>query len=398
MYPRLFSVTSLPLSQSFFFFGPRSTGKTTLIGNYLEQFPEMQKMIYNFLKSDDFLRLHTQPSLLRKEIEAHLKKLKSHILQVHLDEVQKIPLLLDEVHYLIEKYPNKIRFILSGSSARKLKKGGANLLGGRAWEKHLHPLSLLEIGNDFQLNDVVQYGSLPPIISQDLQFKSERLKAYVNTYLREEIQEEALTRRLDSFHRFLEVAAYNQGELINTSNIAQEASVPRKTVNSYYQILEDTLVGFFLPSWGQQLSRKDLISHGKFYFFDNGVVSALTKNLSTPIAPKSSLFGKLFESYCINEFRRIHDYKGTEHKLGFFRTRSGLEIDLVQEKHGKIRAIEIKASQTISKNQIRHLTKFEEEFKEAELIVLAPLPRPFDLGKIQCLPFDEFFKQEWETS
>lgn len=319
---------------------------------------------------------------------------KDGILQVHLDEVQKIPALLDEVHFLIEKYQNKIRFLLSGSSARKLKRGGANLLAGRAWYKKLFPLSLLELLDDFSLNDALRFGTLPTVVNKTKEEKVQQLKAYVNTYLKEEIQAEAVTRRIDNFHRFLEAAAYCHGELVNLTKIGSEASLPRKSVSSYYQILEDTLVGFFLQPWGHRVSRKDLVTHGKFYFFDNGIVNTLTQNLTGEFPTKSTVFGKLFESYCILEFIRIHEYKNTEHKIGFFRTRGGLEIDLIEEQQGKIRAIEIKSSESISKDQLRGLKIFAEEFPQAKLILVCRIPRPLQIDGIQCLPYKLFYEQE----
>lgn len=397
MYPRMLNIALMPKYQSFFLFGSRSTGKSTLIANYLAK-QNSATLVYDFLKSDDFLKYHSQPSLVRQEIEEKIKTIpKESILQVHLDEVQKIPALLDEVHFLIEKYQKKIRFLLSGSSARKLKRGGANLLAGRAWYKKLFPLSLLELLDDFSLNDALRFGTLPPIINKTKEEKVEQLKSYVNTYLKEEIQVEALTRKIDNFHRFLEAAAYCNGELVNLTKIASEASIPRRSVSSYYQILEDTLVGFFLQSWGHRLSRKDLVTHGKFYFFDNGIVNALTQNLTGDLSPKSTVFGKLFESYCILEFMRIHEYKNTEHKIGFFRTRGGLEIDLIEEQHGRIRAIEIKSSESISKDQLRGLRIFAEEFPETKLIFVSRIPRPMHIDGIHCLPYKLFFEEEWSV-
>ncbi|MBI1883686.1 MAG: ATP-binding protein [Chlamydiae bacterium] len=394
MYTRLFKIQNIPHHQSFFLFGPRTTGKSTLIRNYLaaEQGP---KIVHDLLKSDDFLKLQADPSLLRHEIEALLHEGQGPI-QIHIDEIQKIPPLLDEVHSLLESYPGRIRFLLSGSSARKLKKGGANLLAGRAWQRSLYPLSFLEIGEHFSLLDALQFGTLPSLVDRTREEKMEQMKAYVMTYLREEIQSEALTRRLDAFHRFLESAAYSNGELINMTKMGQEAAVPRKTVASYYEILEDTLIGFFLSSWGHHHSRKELVTHGKFYFFDTGVVNTLTQNLSTELRPKTPLFGKFFEHFCILEFIRLHDYLRTEHRIGFFRTRSGVEVDLVQERGDKIRAIEIKATSTITKDQIRGLRSFSEEFPEAELIVVSNISQPIQLGKVRCLPWQDFFKNEWK--
>jgi predicted AAA+ superfamily ATPase len=243
--------------------------------------------------------------------------------------------------------------------------------------------------------EALQYGTLPPLVDRPHQEKVEQLQAYVTTYLKEEIQAEALTRRLDAFHRFLEVAASCNGEIVNMTNVAQESCVPRKTVVSYYQILEDTLVGFFLPSWGHRLSRKELVTHGKFYFFDPGIVSALNQTLSLVLTEKNPLLGHRFEHFCILEFIRLHEYQRTEHRIGFFRTRAGAEVDLIQETAKGIRAIEFKAMRTISKGELRSLHGFLEEFPRAEAIVVCLAPHPLRLGKIQCLPWQEFLGQEF---
>ena len=311
-----------------------------------------------------------------------------------IDEIQKIPALLGEVHYLIEKQPQKIRFILSGSSARKLKRGGANLLAGRAWQRHLYPLTPLEIGDGFQLNDALQYGGLPPVVTAPRESKIEFLQSYVTNYLREEIQAEAATRRLENFYRFLEAAAHCNGELVNMTTVAQEAAVKRPTVASYYQILEDTLLGFFLPSWGHRRSRKDLVTHGKFYFFDCGVVSALNRTLTGSLTSQNPAYGHQFEHFIILNFLRIHDYRRTEQATGFFRTRAGAEVDLVADLGNRLRAIEIKSGSTVARSDVRGLGSFADEFPDAELIVVCTAPRPFMLGKIRCVPWLEFLTEE----
>lgn len=305
---------------------------------------------------------------------------------------------MDEIQFLIEGYPNQVRFILSGSSARKLKKFSSNLLAGRAWEYHLYPFTSVELGNVFDLNSALQFGTIPSIATlATLNEKVETLKSYVSTYLKEEIQAEALTRRLDAFHRFLEAAALCNGELVNMSDISREASVARKTVVEYYKILEDTLIGFFLPSWGHSLSRKELVEHGKFYFFDTGIVTALNKRLTGALEKANPLYGRVFEHYSIIEFMRLHSYKRTEHKLGFFRTRGGAEVDLIQEYHGKIRAIEIKAAENVNSSHIRGLNSFAEEFPSAELILVCCAPRAIQIGNVRCMPYVEFFETEWKS-
>lgn len=394
MYTRLLNLANIPPNRSVLVFGPRSTGKTTLVNNYIKL--QDKYLIYDLLRSDDFLRLNSSPSVFRKEVIAAIPE--NGIIHVHVDEVQKIPALMDEIQLLIEGYPNRVRFILSGSSARKLKKFGSNLLAGRAWEHHLYPLTSVEMGGDFDLDNALQYGTIPSVATlATANEKIETLNSYVSTYLREEIQAEALTRRLDAFHRFLEAAALCNGELVNMSDVSREAAVARKTVVEYYKILEDTLVGFFLPSWGHNLSRKELIEHGKFYFFDTGIVSALNRRLTSSLERANPLYGRIFEHYCVLEFLRLHDYKRTEHKLGFFRTRGGTEVDLIQERHGRIRAIEIKSATNVSSSHIKGLNNFAEEFSDAELILVCCAPHPIQMGRVKCLPFADFFRGEWEA-
>lgn len=393
MITRMLHLKDIPPTQSFFLFGPRTTGKSTLIQAYLKDaaLPTVQ---FDLLKSDDFLRLQSNPAILRNEISTRLTTLTAP-LQVVIDEVQKIPALLDEVHWLIENHPQKVRFILSGSSARKLKRSGANLLAGRAWMRHLYPLTPLEIGDAFQLNDSLQYGGLPPAVTNPAKDgKIEFLQSYIHNYLHEEIQIEAAVRNLPAFHRFLEAAAHCNGEPVNMTTIGQEAGVKRPTVASYYQILEDTMLGFFHPSWGHHRSRKDLVTHGKFYFFDTGIVSALNRTLTGTLSPQNPVYGHFFEHFIILNFLRIRDYMRTEHKTGFFRTRAGAEVDLVQERGDHVRAIEIKSSPTVSRSDVRGLTSFSEEFSDAELIVVCTAPHPFMLGNIKCTPWREFLEGE----
>lgn len=391
MYTRLLNLADIPQDRSFFIFGPRATGKTTLV-NYFSRL-NGKWMIYDLLKSEDFLRLNSSPEVFRKEVIAALSP--ETILNVHVDEVQKVSRLLDEIQFLIDNFAGKVRFILSGSSARKLRRFGSNLLAGRAWKYHLYPFSIAELKDDFNLDDALQFGTIPSVATlSSSREKIETLTSYVSTYLQEEIQAEALVRQLDAFHRFLEAAAFCNGDLVNMSDVSREANVSRKTVVEYYKILEDTLLGFFLPSWGHHVSRKQLVEHGKFYFFDPGIVTALNKRLTAPLERANPLYGRVFEHFCVLEFMRLHDYKKTEHKVGFFRTRSGSEVDIIQERHGHIRAIEIKSSLNIDSSHVRGLLNFSDEFPNAELILVGLLPRPIEIGKVRCLPYRDFFENE----
>ncbi|MFH1259348.1 MAG: AAA family ATPase [Elusimicrobiota bacterium] len=281
----------LPKNRSFFLFGPRQSGKTTLIQQLFT------KKIYsiNLLLNDQFFKYSKQPSLLRYEVEKKIET--KEIETVFIDEIQRIPSLLNEVQYLIDNY--KIKFILTGSSCRKLKRGGANLLGGRAVQRFLFPFTWNEIKGQTDLTEILHFGSLPHVFNQkNITDKRDALKSYCDIYLREEIQAESIVRNLGSFSRFLDMAASQFGEIINFSNIARECQLPVMTIKSYYEILEDTLLGFKLDPWRKSI-RKRLGAHPKFYLFDNGVTNAINKYLDSISDP--FLQGKLFEQFIIQD-------------------------------------------------------------------------------------------------
>jgi predicted AAA+ superfamily ATPase len=295
MFQRLFAP---PQNNSFFLFGARGTGKSTFLKNQLA----LKNVLWIDLlhsKTEDLYRLH--PEELAKQVQAD-KKIK----WVIIDEVQKIPRLLDTIHELIES--TKTKFILTGSSARKLKSGGANLLAGRAFVYNMHPLTHVELGNQFSLDTVLTWGSLPQIFSLNNDSdKTEFLDAYALTYLKEEIWTEHIIRKLDPFRRFLEVAAQTSGDIINYSNIADDVGADIKTVQSYYQILEDTWVGFLLPAYHKSV-RKQQNSNPKFYFFDVGVKRILDHSLGQKVTPHTYGYGKLFEHFVILECLRLNSY------------------------------------------------------------------------------------------
>jgi len=302
--------------ESLFLWGPRQTGKTTLLG---QLFPNAIK--YDFLLSAEFHRLATRPDLLKEELLALSPEALQKGQPIILDEVQKIPAILDIVQWLIVN--KDIRFILCGSSARKLKRGHANLLGGRALHCELHPLTYIEIP-DFDLLKALNRGLLPRHYMSDLY--SRRLAAYVGDYLKEEIMAEALTRNIRAFSNFLDIAAHSNGELINYSNIAAECAVSAPTVKEYYQILADTLMGRFVPAYRKRPKRR-VIETPRFYFFDIGVVNALVKRKG--LEPKSELFGKAFEHFIYQELIAYSHYQNSNLALSYWRTASGFEVDFI---------------------------------------------------------------------
>ncbi len=351
LFPR--SLVLDNLKTSLFLFGPRMTGKTTMLRSldYTEYF--------DLLDPDLELTYKTNPKEFWEQLSALPKK--SLII---VDEIQKAPVLLNYAQKAIDTLGHY--FILSGSSARKLKRGGANLLGGRALDLKLHPLTCFELKKYFNINNALRFGTLPKICTllkarQD-DLARQHLKSYITTYIREEIQAEALIRNLGAFNRFLNVAAQSNGQVIEFANISRECSVPMSTVKEYFQILEDTLIGFYLWPWNRSERKK---ARPKFYFFDCGVVRAIQQRLHDP--PAAVELGYLFETWFINEMRRIRDYSNQDHHFSFWRQRDQ-EIDLIiSGSRGPIMAIECKSG----KAEIRHtvINNFKKIFPEAKIVI-----------------------------
>lgn len=375
----------LPKNKSFFLFGPRQTGKSTLLR---KTFSERETIYYDLLKSDEYTRLAAKPSLFREEVLARDKN-KEYVI---VDEVQRVPQLLDEVQSIMTSSGKPPIFCLSGSSARKLKRAQANLLAGRAWTYHLHPLTHLECGPRFTLEKALGIGTLPSIYSEEKEEDAHRsLKAYVNTYLKEEIAAEAIIRNIGAFLRFLPLAAFENGKLLNYSNIAKETGVSYKTVQEYFQVLQDTLIGFLLPAFSGS-ARKQLATHPKFYFFDTGVHRAVCGKLSVPLYPGTSEYGDVFEHFLICEIARFIDYAGKDHSLSFYRTKDGAEVDLiVKTPAGKTFAVEIKSSQTPDSARLKGLRSFGRDFPDAALYCAAPVPRARLLEGIKIVPWQDIF-------
>ena len=336
-------------NNSFFLFGARGTGKTTL----LEKLYSGDETLWIDLLSDSDENLYSRnPDELSNILET--KKFK----RVVIDEVQKVPKILDIVHREIEKRKD-LQFILTGSSARKLKRGSADLLAGRAFTYHLFPLTSMELGDAFNLKDVLELGSLPKLLEySEREDKNEFLRSYVKTYLREEIQIEQLVRNLNPFRNFLEVAAQGNGKIVNYTKIAKDIGVDNKTVYSYFSILEDTLIGFFLPSFHRSI-RKQQHEAPKFYLFDPGITRALAGTLRVELLPQTYAFGDAFEHWVILECHRANEYKKLDYKMSYLRSKSGTEIDIVVERPGNTELlVEIKSAERITKDHASKVRRF----------------------------------------
>jgi predicted AAA+ superfamily ATPase len=375
---------SLPGNKNFFLFGLRQTGKSTLLKS---EFISEKTVYYDLLKADVYRELLARPEIFRNEVTAALNSRKpSHII---IDEVQKIPQLLDEVHFLIESGAQCL-FILSGSSSWKLKRCHANMLAGRAWTFHLYPFSYGEIKDNFSLVSALKYGTLPVIyISSEEYEKQETLRSYVDTYIKEEIEIEANIRNLSGFLRFLPIAASQNGELINYSNIARESGVSHHTVREYYKILEDTLLGFLLLPYARSI-RKKMVKHPKFYFFDPGVVSTLTNRLRVDLHENSYEFGRAFEHFVILEIMKLNHYHRLDLVLSFYRTERGAEVDcIIETPAGKTIALELKSTTNPSPAMFKGLYSFKEKIPGAQLILGCRVQRARVIRDVRVLPWQE---------
>ena len=370
----------LPPKQSAFLWGPRKSGKSTYLK---ERFPH--SLVFDFLNTDLVLEFSKRPALLREQLLAKdASVLKQPII---LDEVQKVPHILDEVHWLIE---NKgLRFILCGSSARKLKRGQANLLGGRAWRYEMFPLVSAEL-EQMNLLRVLNHGLIPDHYLQD-QY-SKLLKAYTTDYLKEEVFAEGLTRNIPAFSRFFEAMGYSHGELTNYSNIARECGVDSKTVKEYYQILEDTLLGIRIAPFKKHQSRQVIGQAPKFYIFDVGVAGALIHRQLTQ--ERGELFGKAFEHFILMEIRAHRSLRELDYAINFWRTKSGLEVDFVLG-NGEV-AIEVKGTNRIDSRDLRPLMAFRDEYAPRKTLVVCNESVERIYERIRILPWRVFLRDLWE--
>ncbi len=372
--PRELHLLPLLQKRSCFLFGPRMTGKTYLCRRTLGDF-----RTYSLLQSDTFLRLNRQPEQLREEIIAGNDRI------VIIDEIQKLPALLDEVHWLIEE--RGVHFLLTGSSARKLRRGGVNLLGGRARMKRLHPFIARELGHAFDLNRALDVGLVPPIYLSDEPRAD--LQAYLGTYLREEVAAEALVRNVQAFGRFLAVAGLCHGRIINYAKIGSDAQVPSSTVQEYFQILKDTLIGHELPAWRHTIKRKPLAT-SKFYFFDGGVARRLQGR--SALAPGTPEYGEAFESHIFHELQTYCDTVG-DRELHYWRSKSGFEVDFILNHRT---AIEVKAKKNVDDRDLRGIRALKQEgiLDHYVIVCLEDAAREKEDG-VEILPWTDFLERLW---
>ena len=365
---------------SCFLFGPRGTGKSTWIGQHFAG-----ARIYDLLDTSEALRLAREPVTLFREVEGLAPGT-----WVVIDEVQRVPELLDEVHRLIET--RRLRFVLSGSSARKLRRGGANLLAGRAAVEHLYPLVSAERSFQVNLDGALRHGTLPLAVTGD--DPAAYLTAYAETYLQEEIRAEALTRSVGGFSRFLEIAARQNGQVTNVAAISRDAAVSRSTVQNYFEILIDTLIGNWLPAWKLKRSTKQ-VAHPKFYLFDCGVARALSGRIAYP--PSQEERGSLLETLLIGEVRAHVAYAKLRYPLYYWRTHDGVEVDLLCETGDGFVAVEMKASNRWDRRYNRGLNRIREELGAEQVTCYGVYEgeRPASWGGVQVLPALDFLKLLW---
>ncbi len=386
MYQRILSISKILERKSLFLLGPRQTGKSTYLRTH---FPEA--LYINLLKSSEYQNYLKDPTYLHKTVSYFVKHNSNRVIIV--DEIQKIPQLLNDIHDLIES-DKSLRFIMTGSSARKLKRGGANLLGGRAAWIHFHPLCYPELkpNQDELWMRGLSSGMLPPFLDSTNYFAD--LKDYVGLYLREEIQEEGLTRSLENFSRFLDIAALMNGEQVNYTAIGSDAQITPTLVRDYFEILSDTLVGHLLPAFLATTKRKAM-STSKFYFFDNGVVNALT---GRSLIPKGTPeFGKSLELAVYAELLAYIDYNQSTKKVEFWRSTSKFEVDfLIYDRLEEIVAIEVKATHQPSKKDFKGLLALQEERPIQKMIVVCQTEKPLLTKEgIEILPVATFLKRLW---
>ena len=373
------------IKKTFFLFGARGTGKTSWLKANLMG---ANTLYVDLLDREQFRRHSIESHYLEEQIKNN-----NNLDRVIIDEIQKIPDLLDTVHRMIEDHKN-IQFILTGSSSRKLKRDGANLLGGRAQFRSMFPLTFRELGSTFDLHDALSWGTLPELYSMDSkEDKTEYLSAYADIYLREEVMQEGLIRKLEPFQRFLPVAGQMSGKIINSSSIAKDVGVAPKTVDSYFEILTDTLLGFPLKSFTPSIRKQERQSQ-KYYIFDVGVTRSLAAHTEVSPTPGTSYFGELFEQLVVQEMYRANSYFRSRYEMLYYSSSSGLEVDLVLLKAyiPKI-FIEIKSTDFIQTHHIKNLEKLYKEFPEVELYCLSNDPISRKIGNVSCLHWKKGINQ-----
>jgi uncharacterized protein len=369
--PRVPDLPPLLQKRSCFLLGPRQTGKTTLVRQTLPA-----ARVYDLLDTSVYLALSRTPGRIAQEITPAERV-------VVIDEIQRLPDLLNEAHRLIES--RGIRFLLTGSSTRKLRRGGVNLLGGRARIQYLHPLTSHELGDRFDLAQAVERGLLPSIYFSDN--PQADLQAYAGLYLQQEVVAEGATRNVPAFSRFLKVAAHCNGTIVNFTNVASDAQVARTTIYEYFEILKDTLVLQELPAWRKTIKRKPLAS-SKYYFFDVGVVASLQGRTFRPGTPE---FGEAFETFLMHELVTYRDYISGE-PLSYWRSTSGFEVDFILGDHT---ALEVKAKVGVSAQDLKALRALAEEGRLKRYLCISLEPRTRKIGEVTVLPYQSFLKALW---
>jgi len=370
---------SLPPENSFFLFGARGTGKTTLLHSL---FPEGSTLFIDLLDPEEEALFGRTP----QELERRISGLPESIQRVVIDEIQKAPRLLDLVHKLIET--TSLQYVITGSSGRKLRRGASNLLAGRAFVYNLFPLTHREIGDAFDLSAALQWGTLPKVFQYAAnEDRRQFLRAYALTYVQEEIRVEQLVRRLDPFRQFLEVAAQTNTRILNYSKIADDVGVDTKTVQSYFTILEDTLVGTLLAPYHASV-RKRQRKNPKFYFFDIGAKRALERALTVELREGTYAFGEAFEHFLIVEIMRLSSYAKNDWRFSYLKTEGDAEIDLIIERPGMPKAlVEIKSGNRVTERDTLAVNRFYPDLVPAEAFCLSRDPHEKKIGSVWCLPW-----------
>ena len=375
MYSRLLK-RPLEENQCFFLFGARGVGKSYWISSNLKN-----ALVLDLLESEVSFDLEANPQRLEKLISEHHKG------WVVIDEIQKVPALLDEVHRLIEK--KRIKFILTGSSARKLKRKGANLLAGRALTYKMYPLTVEELGKDFSLKKSLLYGHLPKIYDEPKLNPEKYLKSYISTYLKEEVKQEGFSRNLGAFSRFLEAASFSQGSILNTSAVAREAGIKQKTVEGYFDLIEDMLLSYKIPVFTKRAKRR-LVSHPKFYFFDVGIYQSLRPK--GMLDRKEEIEGIALESLVLQELIALNEYYELDYQIYYWRTSHGVEVDFILYGPKGLIAIEVKRGGKIHPSDLNGLKSFANDYPGATLMLFYSGNKEEFHEKIKVIPITEALK------